>query len=68
MFDYQTVKLMHRHGADDYVPMVESEHDPAAHDPERAWLRGARLFKCSRCEEQVVISAPGSDEPRGEGR
>jgi hypothetical protein len=58
MYDYQTVKLMHRHGDDDWVPMTELEHDPAAHDPERAWLHGARLFKCTRCDDIVVATPP----------
>jgi hypothetical protein len=60
MFDYQTVKLMHRHGDDEYAPMVEgSEHTSAAHDPERAWLKGARIFKCTRCADEVVIAPDG---------
>jgi hypothetical protein len=66
MYDFQTIKLMHRHGADDYAPMVEtSEHGPEAHDPERAWLRGARIFKCSKCEDEILVTPPGesSDHP-----
>ncbi len=67
MFDYQTVKLLHRHGDDDWIPMTEgSDHDAAAHDPERGWLHGARIFKCSRCDEQIAISPPdstGSEAP-----
>jgi hypothetical protein len=58
MFDYQTVKLLHRHG-DDWVPMSEGgDHDAAAHDPERAWLRGARIFKCTTCDEQIAMLPP----------
>lgn len=64
MFDYQTVKMLHRHGGDDWVPMSEgSDHSPVAHDPERAWLKGARIFKCDRCDDQVVIADPGADIP-----
>jgi hypothetical protein len=64
MFDYQTIKLMHRHGEGDYAPMAEgSEHSPAASDPERAWLRGARIFRCMRCEDEIImvdsVDAPG---------
>jgi hypothetical protein len=67
MFDYQTVKLLHRHGNDDYAPYAESsEHTSAAHDPERAWLKGARLFRCTRCEDEVLVTSngePPSDHP-----
>ena len=65
MFDYQTVKLLHRHGDDDWIPMTAgSHHDPAAHDPERGWLKGARIFRCSRCDEEIAIVP--SAEPRTE--
>ena len=65
MFDYQTVKLLHNHGNEDWVPMSEGlDHDSAAHDPERAWLRGARIFKCDTCEEEIAI-VPAA-EPRTE--
>ena len=63
MFDYETVKLLHRHGNDEWVPMAESEHGSAAHDPERAWLRGARLYKCTSCEEEILITAPPDERP-----
>jgi hypothetical protein len=71
MFDYQTIKLLHRHGDDDYAPMVEgNDHDSATHDPERSWLRGAKIFHCTKCEDSVVITSPAStptsDEP-GQG-
>ena len=58
------LKVMHWHGGNDWVPMSEgSGHDAASHDPERAWLKGARIFRCSSCEEQIAI-AP--DDPQGE--
>jgi hypothetical protein len=60
MYDYQTVKLLHRHTNDDWVAMAETDHDPAARDPERAWLRGARIFKCSKCDEEIAIAPPDS--------
>jgi hypothetical protein len=64
MFDYQTIKLLHRHGDDDYAPFAESsEHTSAAHDPERAWLKGAKLFRCTRCEDEVVITVDGEPSP-----
>jgi len=45
MYDYNTVKMLHSHGNGDYVPMVEgNDHTSASHDPERAWLAGAKIF------------------------
>jgi hypothetical protein len=63
MFQMQGgLRVMHWHGGDDWVPMSErSEHGPASHDPERAWMKGARIFRCSQCEEEIAI-AP--DNPR----
>jgi hypothetical protein len=64
MFDYQTVKLLHHHGNQDWVAMAPSpaDHDPASHDPERAWLEGATIYKCTQCDEEVVL-APPDDRP-----
>lgn len=59
MLNNVSFRLMHRHG-DDYVPMVE--HDAADHDPEKGWLRGARIFRCTTCEEEVVL-VPPTEEP-----
>ena len=30
-------------------------HDAASYDPERTWGEGAQLFKCTRCDEEVVV-------------
>ena len=41
------------------IPMVEgSNHDVASHDPERGWLKGARIFRCSRCDEEIAMQPP----------
>lgn len=65
MFDYSTVKLLHRHGDDDWAPFAErGDHDVSAHDPERSWLRGAKLFKCTRCADEIL--AVPSTEMDGE--
>lgn len=54
-------RVMHWHGGDSWVPMTEGEHDVARHDPERGWLKGARIFKCSTCDEQIAIAPEGQD-------
>ena len=59
MLNDVSFRLMHRHG-DDYVPMVD--HGAPEHDPERSWLRGARIFRCKTCSEEIVM-VPASSEP-----
>jgi hypothetical protein len=66
MFDYQTVKLLHRHGDDDWAPYGPgSEHSPASHDPERSWLKaGAQIFKCTKGADEVMVvpaTEPGAE-------
>jgi hypothetical protein len=67
MFDYQTVQMLHRHGDDDWIPMTEgSNHDAAGHDVERKWLRGAKIFRCTRCDEEIAMvpaSSPNTEAP-----
>ncbi len=61
MYDYQTVKLMHPHG-DQRFPMEEKEpHDPADLDPERGWVPGAKIFRCTGCDQEIVVVPPGRD-------
>jgi hypothetical protein len=57
-------RIEHRHGDGSYAPMTEehSHHDPADHDPERSWgVR--RLFRCTKCDEGVLIGPEEEDEP-----
>ena len=63
MLDFtRDFRLMHRHGGE-YESMVEERaHDSADHDPERSWLRGARIFRCKSCSEEVVF-VPPTEEP-----
>jgi len=57
VIDYQTLKLVHRHG-DAWVPMAEvSHHGAAEHDIERTLVRQG-TFRCTQCDEEVAI-APG---------
>jgi hypothetical protein len=58
-------RLQHRHADGDYFEMQEvpRHHDPAEHDAERWWDR-VRVFKCTRCEETVIIG-PEEDAPIG---
>ena len=62
MIDYSTFKLIHRHG-DTWVELAPGEHhDAAEHDPERGWMRHARLFRCTRCDEEVMVVPDTGEE------
>ncbi len=57
--------IRHRHGDGSWSPMEESpaHHDAAAHDAERTWGRG-RIFRCTRCAEEILVDAePGQSLP-----
>jgi hypothetical protein len=62
MINFQALRLMHHHGGDDYSPMSQRDHDSADHDPERSWIRGARIFKCDTCSDEVIV-VPPDEEP-----
>ena len=64
MLNFQAMLLMHRHDDGSAAPMAEAAHESAStEDEERAWLRGARIFRCTECNEEVVVGAPqGSSE------
>ena len=66
MFDYGTFKLMHSHGKDLFSMEETSHHDAAQHDPERGWTKGARIFRCTRCADEIVVLPPGADAPDSE--
>lgn len=64
MINFQALRLMHRHGGEnDYSTMSEArDHDSADHDPERGWIRGARIFRCDSCTDEVLVIPP-DEEP-----
>jgi hypothetical protein len=68
MLDFQAVRLLHRHGNGEYATLREvPEQSVAKHDPERAWMRGAKLYACEGCEEEIVMVPPAgtdSEAPR----
>jgi hypothetical protein len=62
MFDLENLRLLHRHG-DDWSEIHATEHhDAAAHDTERALLKGARVYRCVGCEEEWIITPGGSGQ------
>ena len=74
MIDYANLRLMHFHG-DEAVALDEvatPHHDAAAHDIERrvGWFR--RVYRCTTCDEEVIVELPlaasGGDRPAGDER
>ena len=61
-------QAQHWHGGDDWRDMEEvtPSHDAAQSDPERSW-KGARIFRCTACEEQFRVFDP-ANAPAGEVR
>ena len=67
MIDFQALRLMHRHSGGGMSPMLETrEHDAADHDPEKQWIKGARIFRCESCSDEVIVVPPG-EEPGDSG-
>jgi hypothetical protein len=52
-----SLRLEHRHSDGSWGELKRSHHDPADHDPERDWAKGA-IYSCTTCDEQVRVSAP----------
>jgi hypothetical protein len=52
----ESYRIEHRHGDGSWGEMVEDRppHDAAELDPERGWRNG-RLFRCTSCDESVMI-------------
>jgi hypothetical protein len=58
VLNIQAMTVMHRHG-DDWGEMRDVTHtNPDAHDPERQLVRGARIFRCDVCDEEIQIVPP----------
>ncbi len=67
MLDAQAILLMHPHD-DHAAPMTELRPGEGTdQDEERVWLRGGRIFRCTECNEQVVVgpSKPSGSEASG---
>jgi len=56
MIDYQTLKLFHQHGSGWGELRPKEAHDPADLDPERLYGEHARIFRCDRCDEDVLVT------------
>ena len=53
--DPRMLRLLHRHGDRwDDISVME-HHDSAAHDPERSWLTGAKVYRCEACDEEFTV-------------
>jgi hypothetical protein len=55
----QPLQFQHRHsdGSWGSFEARPESHDPADHDPERAWPDG-KIYKCSTCDEEILVTDP----------
>ncbi|HYX10589.1 MAG TPA: hypothetical protein VE817_01325 [Candidatus Acidoferrum sp.] len=63
----QELFLKHRHDDGSWAPMERVEHDSAAHDSERTWLRRT-IFRCTACDEEVSVDDGAGDGGEPERR
>jgi hypothetical protein len=61
--DYRDFRILHPHG-NERIEMSRQPHDAANGDVERKWGKGAVFFKCTRCEEGIVILPPTEAAPK----
>ena len=62
MLNLQSVVLRHHHGNNDWAEMAESApHGVASHDQEQSWLKGGRIFRCTQCDEEILVSSKSGD-------
>jgi hypothetical protein len=61
-----TLRMEHRHNDGSWSGLEPdtSHHDPAEHDPERAWAKG-RIYRCTKCDEQVRVIDDASESGPG---
>jgi hypothetical protein len=63
MLNIPAILLMHRHRDGESYPMTEAEPSAASLDPERELRAGTRIYECSVCDEQIVVTTGPSDQP-----
>ncbi len=71
MLNFEVMQLIHRHDDGSVAPMADAgpHLSPAQEDEERTWLRGGRIFRCTQCNEEVVVGqSAGSAEPEDRRR
>jgi hypothetical protein len=67
MINYSALEVLHRHDDGSAYPM--KEHHLEEHDPERTLLRGirrgARLFRCEVCADEVIVQPSADTDDEG---
>lgn len=52
------IHFQHRHN-DGTLGSFEPEpshHSPTDHDPERDWASGGTIYKCTTCDEEIIVA------------
>jgi hypothetical protein len=61
VIDYETFKLMHQHADGWHEMQSRPVLDSASDDIERQVLKHGLTFRCSACDQEVVIAPPDED-------
>lgn len=57
----QEFRIEHRHSDGNWSPLEPNQHDSAAHDGERSWIKRT-VFRCKGCEETVTVTTGGAED------
>jgi predicted SprT family Zn-dependent metalloprotease len=60
VWNFETARLMHRHGDEWEQMQYVGDPTPDTHDVERRMLRADRIYRCTNCDEEIRVSASDS--------
>jgi len=66
VLNFQESQLMHLHGEQRYPMSERGPIDAADQDPERGWVKGGRVFRCTQCDEEIVVAPIDDRRPDAE--
>jgi hypothetical protein len=63
----EALLIEHRHDDGTWGRFQPVEHhDAAAHDPEREWAKGKKIYSCITCDELIRIDDPAGEAGEGD--
>jgi hypothetical protein len=63
----EALLIEHRHSDGTWGRFQPVEHhDAAAHDPERDWAKGKKIYSCMTCEELIRVDDPAGEPGEGD--
>jgi hypothetical protein len=63
----EALLIEHRHSDGSWGRFQPVEHhDAAAHDPERDWAKGKKIYSCTTCDEMIRVDDPAGESGEGD--